>query len=282
MLCAGAFTFTAGGQSGTFATNLKTTDTGELKNIVGQWSLPAELREVSGIALLEDNLMACVQDEEGAIYLYDLQQKAIKGKIPFAGPGDYEGIALNGSTAYILRSDGTVFEVADFRSGDPKVTKYASVLPEKQNTEGLTYDEKNNRLLIACKGHDEKLGDVKGIFEVSLEDKKMKTTPVISIPLNQDQIKPTGKKKKNRYAGLQPSSLEIHPETGELYLLDAVNNRLLIINEQGQIQKAVTLDKKLFKQAEGLTFGPNGELYIASESGGKKGNGLLVKFSEGL
>ncbi|NEM97691.1 SdiA-regulated domain-containing protein [Pontibacter burrus] len=259
-----------------------TTETGTdvLAKAAAQWQLPAELREVSGIALLDDNLMACVQDEEGAIFLYDLQQQAIKEKIPFAGPGDYEGIVVDGSTAYILRSDGAIFEVNDFRSGNPVATEYASALAATQNTEGLALDKANNRLLIACKGYDEQLGDVKGIYAFALDSKTMQTSPVIKVPLAQEQLQNV-KSKNSKYDVLQPSSLEVHPQTGELYMLDAVNNRLYTLNEQGELLKMVELDKKLFRQAEGITFGSNGEMYIASE-GSKKGRGVIIKYSKGL
>lgn len=254
--------------------------TGELTKPTAQWTLPAELREVSGIAWLGNNLMACVQDEEGVIFIYDLEKKAIKEKISFAGPGDYEGIVVNGNTAYILRSDGAILEVEDYMN-QKKVNVHATVLASTQNTEGLAFDKKNNRLLIACKGYDEALGDTKGIYAFSLDNKTMQEKPVISIPLAQQQLTATEKKKKSKYDVLQPSSLEVHPKTGELYLLDAVNNKLLILDEQGKIGKATSLDKSIFKQAEGLSFGDDGALYIASE-GGKKGNGVLVKYDQGL
>lgn len=281
LLGAGAFSFVAGQQPAEQTYTETAAPTDELSRVMGRWTLPAALREVSGIALLDENLMACVQDEEGAIYIYDLQQKAVKEKIPFAGPGDYEGIALNGSTAYILRSDGAIFEAENFRSGNPAVTEHKSVLPASQNTEGLAFDAARNRLLIAGKGYDKNLGNVKSIFAFPLSDKKMQATPVITIPLNQEGLTATGKKKKDQYDVLQPSSLEIHPQTGELYLLDAVNHKLLIINEQGQILKTVALDKDLFRQAEGLSFSPAGEMYIASE-GSKKGNGIIVKYPKGI
>ncbi|MBB6612679.1 SdiA-regulated domain-containing protein [Pontibacter sp. Tf4] len=281
LLGAGVVTFTTAQNYSSDDRPTIAASTDDLARVMASWTLPAELREVSGIALLDDGLMACVQDEEGAIYLYDLEQKAVTGKIPFAGPGDYEGIVLHQNTAYILRSDGAVLEVKDFRSGKPAVTEHASILPISQNTEGLALDEKNNRLLIACKGYDEKFGPVKTIFALPLDSKQMQETPAIIIPLAQEQLKTTSGKKKDPYAVLQPSSLEIHPQTGELYLLDAVNHRLLVINEQGTIQKTVELDKDLFRQAEGLSFGPNGEMYIASE-GSKKGSGVIVKYGKGI
>ncbi|MEJ8804504.1 SdiA-regulated domain-containing protein [Pontibacter sp. H249] len=261
--------------------NPDSASTDKLTGAIAQWELPEELREVSGIALLEQNLMACVQDEEGAIYLYDLEQKKVTEKIAFAGPGDYEGIALNGNTAYILRSDGAIFEVENFRDSKPTVNKYTSGLASSQNTEGLAFDSKNNRLLIACKGYDQKLGDTKAIFAFSLGDKKMQESPVISIPLAQANLQAGTKKKKDKYAVLQPSSLEIHPVSGDLYMLDAVNESIMLVSEQGEIKRVVALDKKVFRQAEGLSFSSSGEMYIASE-GGKKGRGVIVKYAKGI
>lgn len=252
-----------------------------LPRSVVKWELPAALREVSGIALLPDNLMACVQDEEGVIFLYDLNTKSVKRKIAFAGPGDYEGIAVDGNTAYVLRSDGTIIEVANFLESKPKVMVYNSVLTPEHNTEGLALDKKNNRLLIAGKGFDTKLGDNKGIYAFNLETKKMAETPVITIPLAQKQFAAKGKKKKSKYDVFQPSSLEIHPKTGELYLMDAVNERLLVLSEAGAIEKAIDLDKGQLMQPEGLSFDSSGAMYIASE-GGKKGTGVIVKYYKGI
>ncbi|MHC2991483.1 hypothetical protein OB13_07765 [Pontibacter sp. HJ8] len=246
-----------------------------------RWELPAELNEVSGIVMLADGKLACVQDEKGIIFVYDLEQEKVVQQIPFAGPGDYEGIAVAGTTAYVLRSDGTLLEMPDFRNGKPATQEHRASLPASIDMEGLTYDAANNRLLLASKGHDTKLGNFKGLYAFSLEDKKLQTTPVVKIALAQEQLGKSGKKQKSKYDVLQPSSLEIHPKTGELYLADAANHRLLIIDEQGNIKKTATLDKELLRQPEGIAFGPDGEMFIASE-GGKKGTGLIVKYATGM
>lgn len=246
-----------------------------------RWELPAELNEVSGIVLLADGKLACVQDEKGIIFVYDLEQEKVVQQIPFAGPGDYEGIAVAGNTAYVLRSDGTLLELPDFRNGKPITKEHRASLPTSIDMEGLAYDAANNRLLLASKGYDSKLGNFKGLYAFSLEDKKLQTTPVVKIPLAQEQLGKPAKKQKSKYDILQPSSLEIHPQTGELYLADAANHRLLIIDEQGKIKKTADLDKEILRQPEGIAFGPDGEMYIASE-GGKKGTGLIVKYETGI
>lgn len=246
-----------------------------------QWELPSELREVSGIALLPSGKMACVQDEKGSIYIYNLEQRKLEEELPFGSSGDYEGIAVNGATAYVLRSDGTVVEVRDFRKPNLKVIEHASVLAPGQNTEGLAFDKANNRLLVACKGHDKRLGQHKGIYALNLSDGTYTPEPVIKIPMAQEVLlQKSGKRKKNQsgYELLQPSSLEVNPVTGDYLLLDAVNYRIMVVDGEGLITRAATLNKDYLRQAEGLAFSSTGEMYIASE-GGKKGKGVILKYT---
>src|SRR5690606_21985581 len=79
--------------------------------IINKWDLPGELKEVSGIALMNDNQFACVQDEQGTIFIYNTSTAKNEKKINFGGRGDYEGIAINGNMAYVVRADGNLFEV---------------------------------------------------------------------------------------------------------------------------------------------------------------------------
>lgn len=246
-----------------------------------RWELPGELREVSGISMLSDGTMACVQDEEGKIFIYDLEQEAIIREIPFAGPGDYEGIAIAGENAYIVRSDGTLFEVAGFRGQKPNVKVYEASFPATINIEGLAYDQEQNQLLLAPKGHDPKLKMQKGIYAFSLDSKRFVSEPVISISLDQVAPPKKGKKQKSDYDVLQPSSLEKHPSDNTLYLLDAVNNRLYAMAKDGKLTRTLELDESQLRQAEGLTFDQDGAMYIASE-GGKKGKGVILKYTKSI
>ncbi len=245
------------------------------------WALPAELREVSAIAVLNDDVVACIQDEDGIIFMYDLNKKAVVDQIKFAGAGDYEGIAVAGNTAYVIRSDGAIFEVTDFRKQQPTVKMFETKLAETQDTEGLAYDQVNNRLLIACKGYDVSRKDAKGIYAFSLKDKTVQQEPVISITMMQQSLVQESGKKKNSYDRLQPSTLEIHPVTGELYTMDAENFLILVLDDQGLVKKIQKIDKQLFEQPEAISFGSKGEMYIASE-GSKKSPGILVKYKQSI
>src|SRR5688572_9511919 len=95
--------------------------------VISKWDLPAELQEVSGIAYLDNNRFACVQDEKGVIYIYNGNSKTIEKQIPFAGAGDYEGIAVNGNTAYVVTADGELYEV-NMCGGVSAVKQYKTAL----------------------------------------------------------------------------------------------------------------------------------------------------------
>ncbi|WP_299821416.1 SdiA-regulated domain-containing protein [uncultured Pontibacter sp.] len=247
---------------------------------VARWELPQELREISGIAVLPDEKLACVQDEQGTIFIYDTSKRSVERQIDFAGPGDYEGIVIMDDEAIVLRSDATLLRIKGFRKEKPQVTSHSLGLAPTQDTEGMALDAARNRLLIAGKGYDKKYGSKKTIFEFDLQSNKVNPEPVILIELPQKNLE-SKKKAKSIYDGLQPASLEIHPLTNELYVLDAENSRIMVLSEQGKIVKLTNLNPAELPKAEGLAFGTNGEMYIASE-GKKKGKGVITKYSQGL
>jgi len=131
--------------------------------IINEWQLPKELDEVSGIDWVGDNKLACIQDEDGIIFIFNLETSKVEKSIEFAGAGDYEDIRIVGKTAYVLRSDGEIFEVSDFLSGNSKTKTYSNFLTEKQNLESLAWDKNNKRLLLAIKDRELKDDNYKGV-----------------------------------------------------------------------------------------------------------------------
>jgi uncharacterized protein YjiK len=241
--------------------------------IQSKWELPAILEEVSGIEWLEDNKIAMVQDEDGIIFIYNLATSKIEKKVEFAGPGDYEGITVNGSTAYVVRSDGTIFEISNYQNKQPKTVKFDTFLTEAQNVEGLCFDKAYNRLMLAIKDKDRE--GYKGVYAFSLSNEKLAKSPIFELDMNDKLIANSTKKLSKRF---RPSEIEIHPETGKIYLLDAKNPRMLVMNQKGKFEKVYKLNEDEFNQPEGITFKPDGSLYISNEAGRDPANILEVEF----
>lgn len=240
--------------------------------VIDQWDLPSELKEVSGIDYIGNNRIACVQDESGTIFIYDLGQKKIVKEVSFSGAGDYEGIAIVGTTAYIVRSDGRIFEVNGYESGKPSVKEYATALTD-HDVEGLCYDQKKNRLLLAIKGEEPAGKDYKGIYAFDLATKKLANTPVLKIDLTDPLFKDINEKKIAN--NMQPSDLQINPLTGEVYVIEGASPKVLIMDENGSKKKLYEMSSSAFQQAEGITFTPQGDLYISNE--GKTGTANILK-----
>ncbi|HEX8548063.1 MAG TPA: SdiA-regulated domain-containing protein [Cytophagaceae bacterium] len=219
------------------------------------FELPEELKEVSGIVYLEDELLACVQDEVGAIYYYNLKSEKITDKQGFAIEGDYEDIAKKGDVYYILKSNGTIYEKTDL-----EIKKFPTDLNENDNTEGLCFDAAADRLLVGCKNNK---GDseTKRIYSFSLSDYKLSSQPVIKF-------------KESKHFRI--TALAIHPINKELYVLSS-NAVIIILDNTGKIKGKYNLDAMLFQQPEGISFATNGDLYISNEA--KSSNATIVKYN---
>ena len=258
-------------------------------NVEQVWKMPKELNEISANVLLSDNRMACIQDNAGVIFIYDMQSKTIESTIPFSTTGDYEGLAVVGGTYYVLRSDGMLYEVETRgQNKKPHVATYQLPLGASNDTEPMCYDRAHNRLLVGTKEGDLSGKATNGVYSFDLGTKKMSTNELFTISgagseandehkKKSDNKKNAGKKNNNKVSvDIRPSEIAIHPKTGDVYILDGPKSELLIADQTGHVKSVTQLDRKTFPQPEGMCFSSTGELYISSE-GGKNGSGVIAR-----
>jgi uncharacterized protein YjiK len=248
--------------------------------------LPDVLVEISGITIIDSITFACVQDEMGIIFIYDSRKGQIINKIPFAGPGDFEGITRAGNALYVLRSDGVLYEVSDYRAKVPALNIYNTGIPAKDN-EGLCYDGRNNRLLIACKqGYtDDNVKHKQLVYSFDLKTKKLSKEPVIALDikilrkiLKDNDIKIPGTDKDDLDdLNFHASDIGINPVTGKIFIISAPVYLLIVTDMSGMFESVAPLKKELFRQAEGITFNNKGDLYISNEGAGK--SPVMVRFN---
>ena len=261
----------------------------DLTRPVDRYKLPKYLEEISGLSYYGNGKIACIQDEKANIYVLNLEKEEIIDKHDFGDDADYEDVVIVKSTAYVLRNNGTIYRVKDFKKKDRKVKKYPTELKEKNDAEGMAYDTKTNALLIACKGFPSigKKNSYEGhkaIYKFDLEKKKLLTTPHFLIDLTQldsymDRSifnKLSVKLAKSmglmdRETSFKPSGIAIHPLDGEIYIIASVGKLLIILNREGKIKDIKELDPEIFLQPEGICFSPEGHLFISSEGKGDKG-----------
>jgi uncharacterized protein YjiK len=236
--------------------------------IIERWDLPKELKEVSGIAYLSDEKFACIQDESGSVYIYNCTDDKIEKEISFSGVGDYEGIAVVDQAIYVIRADGKLFMIENMNAPNPEVKEFTTGLTIQHNIESLCYDKVGNRLLMTGKDKDPDGADQKKIYSFDIESKKWNSSPVYAIDLNHNLFS-AGKK------SLQPSAMGVHPVTSEIYIVDGPAAKLFVFDSMGLVKNGYTLDQNQFPQAEGISFGENGDFYISTE--GNKTPGAIFK-----
>lgn len=245
--------------------------------VLQRWQMPKELLEISSNLLIDEIRMACIQDNKGIIYIYNLKTKAVEDKIEFEEEGDFEGLARVGDVYYVLRSDGMLFEI----SGGSKrtVKKYDLPLGPENDCESMFYDKSKNRLLIGVKEKDLSSKDKKGIYGFDLARKRMDSRAVYLIGnyAPGSDKKSDGKGSKNKTKGeIKPSEIVIHPQRGTLFILNGPSSQLMEADFAGNILSTIQFDKNDFPQPEGMCFSSSGKLYISSE-GDKKHPGVIAQ-----
>src|SRR5688572_14876325 len=269
LVCTGFF-LRKDGRELTFNKRPVLDEMGGVIKILKKWDLPDVLKEISGIAYIDAKNFACIQDEIGIIYIYNTETGKIEKEIPFAGPGDFEGITLVGNEAYVVRTDGRLYAISDI-SGDKHVIKeYSTPLTAKHDVEGLCYDKNNNRLLLAAK---ETKPGYNGIYAFDLASKTLEEKPVLIIDIS--QIMPgAGEMKKSRE--IMTSAINIHPVSNDIYITDGRKAQLLIMNKDGKIKNHYVLNSSDFSQPEGISINPAGDIFISNEGVKEPGNILKI------
>ena len=252
-----------------------------LKDPTQRWDLPNELEEVSGLSYYSKNHLACIQDEDGIFYIYDLKKNEIVRKDQFGKKGDYEGVEVIKDTAYVLKSNGEIFYFHLKKKGIGEVKKIKTDLSKRNDAEGLGFHEGSNELLITCKEEPgTKKVDIensRAIYRVDLLDNKFKKKPryIIDGKSYNKMLEEKGLSKK-KHKPFKPSGVAVHPKNHHIFIIGTVGKMMIILNPEGEIHDLIPLNPKIFWQPEGICFSPNGDLYISSEGRGKKG--YILKF----
>ena len=259
-----------------------------------RYKMPDCLEEISGLSYYGKGRLACIQDEKANIYVWNLEKRKVVDTYDFGKDADYEDIAVVGKTAYILRNNGNIYRVEDFKHKDRNVRTYKTPLNEKNNTEGLAYDPLSNTLLVACKGspsveQENTYEGYKAIYKFDLQEEELITKPYYLIDLERldsyiDQsafARFSVRIAKTLHiieseTSFQPSGLAIHPLHGDIYVISSVGKLLIILNRKGKVLDVKELDPKEFRQPEGICFSPAGDMYISNE--GQGGNGYILEF----
>jgi uncharacterized protein YjiK len=225
--------------------------------------LPPELREVSGLAITPDGRLFAHDDERAVVMEIDSSSGTIRKRFSAGGRTfrqDFEDLAIVGQDFFLLISDGRLYR---FREGDDgarvPVETILTGLKQSHNVEGLCYDPETHSLLLACKDPGPRVEKkMRAVFSFSLRTSTLNSRPRFLI--NVDSIA--------RSLGIRafnPSGIERHPVTGTFFLLSAKEPALCEVSRDGSILAASRLPRDIHPQPEGIAFGRDTSLWIASE-----------------
>jgi uncharacterized protein YjiK len=223
------------------------------------YKLPTALDEISGLVYYpKDSGIFAIQDEKGWLFKIHLKNPLQIERWKFSSGADYEDLSLIDSTFFVLKSKGIVEK---FRFDTPDSVSLESFrLGEGKNEfETLYYDSTIHHLILICKNCEQDTRKEVTSFAFDPSRGTFSSSFKIETATIREEL---GEDDKFRF---KPSAAAIHPLTGELYIMASVNHVLVILNKDHSVKNAYKIDPGLFKQPEGLTFTPKGDLLISNE-----------------
>ena len=223
--------------------------------------LKEELQEISGIFFLnEGQKIAAVNDEEGKVFVLDFANKDTTTSFVFALKGDFEDIVADKNYYYILESKGKIYRVP--KTGVQDTVTHFKLDIKDADFEAMYMDTAMKKIVLVCKSCREyEKNKLIPAYCFDLATNTFEAEPCFTI-----DVKKVRKLLKSNGFGSKASAAAINPKNNKLYIVCSQEGKgLLICDLEGNVEQAIYLDDEVFPQPEGITFAPNGDMYISNE-----------------
>ncbi len=231
--------------------------------------LPAELSEISGIALAPNGLLLAHGDERAQVWRFDLATRRALSRFGLADRagvirGDFEDIAVVGERLFLVTGTGVIYEgrvAPDGRSA--RAARRTDGLGPGCEVEGMTWDAGTKSLLLLCKTtRTKRWKDQVVILAVSIDSWRFERAPRILVA-ERFLERVTGEK---RFHG---SALTRHPRTGTLLLVAGPQHAFAEVSLRGEVLGGGRLDRRRHRQPEGIAVARDLTLLISDEAAGR-------------
>ncbi|MEM6523856.1 MAG: hypothetical protein AAGF85_02805 [Bacteroidota bacterium] len=235
-----------------------------------------DLEEISGLSHFKKNMLLAVQDEKGKLFFIDRKTGEITKEVKFGKSGDYEGVESLGKQVYVTTSNGTLFSFSQNASEEVKAQSTKTSFSIKNDVEGLGLIQGRLTFLSKASGEINNNG-VKGkaAYTFDVKNGEVRSSPLFSFRIKELESFIEGREHFNKIRDFDPSGLAEHPISGDIYIITA-DHALLVLTSEFKIKEMVKLDRKIYKQPEGICFGPKGRLYIANEGDGARAKLIII------
>lgn len=230
---------------------------------IARWLLPADLAEISGLALTPDGRLFAHNDETARISEIDYR-RGIVTKFFFAGEkglhGDFEGMTYANNRFYLLSSNGIIYEFPEGEQAEHvDCTVHDTQLGKECEFEGLAYDPATGSFVLSCKN----VGKGNANRELVLYRYRPGTEEgdaISRIAIAQDDI--VG---RHKWKQIRPTDITVDPSTGNYVLVSAQEKALVTISPEGAVVEAAPLSGQ-HPQAEGVAITADNILIVSDES----------------
>jgi uncharacterized protein YjiK len=238
--------------------------------------LGKHLKEISGMAFIPGtNMMLAENVEKGDIFTVDfVNKKDLVGKVKFGGKDDYEDIVYTDTAVYMLVSSGTVVQVAT-KDSSFATKEFKLDIKGTNEFEAMYIDADGKSLILLCKDCSKEKNEIRNAYRFDLATQQFSAEPVYTM-----DIKTIQRLLSDDKAEFKPSAAGINPVNGKLYIVASVGKLLVVADKDGVVEEVIKLDPVLYNQPEGLTFAPNGDLYISNEAGEAVATILKFKYNK--
>ena len=259
----------------------------ELNNPETSYPMPFELVEISGLTMIDDSTIGCVQDEKGKFFIFDLVSKSVTRDIEFHENGDYEGVEMVGSQVYAIKSNGRIYRFPFTEQEVVEAESFSTKLSPRNDVEGLGYDPVAGHILVACKEDPEvNENDARGRAVYALDTELMDIGDDPIYALSRKEVNTINAEKgppwKDDKINFKPSGVAVHPETHDIYVLCNVGKLLILLGRDGTLKDIYHLNPRILRQPEGICFDSAGNLYISNEGKGRRANILFFSYKPGV
>lgn len=224
------------------------------------WTLPKELRDISGLAMTPDGRLFATEEKRAIIHEINFIEGTIVKTFSFGRPParkDFEAIAIAGKRFFLISEKGLLLEGREGFNGEGKVfNQHDTGFGKFCEIEGLA-TTKDKVLILCLKAKDKAYKGFLTVFSWDIATKSADEAPFLKVDLSAENIPPEVRE-------IHPTGLEVLPN-GTLLVLSNSKKMLLEITQTGQILGWSLMNKKRHNNPEGLALTPDGNLIIADE-----------------
>jgi len=237
-----------------------------------QWSLPNNLREISGLAFTSDGRLFAHDDERAIIYQLDYADGAVKKRFALGDPpeeDDFEAIATTATRVYLVASTGTIREAREGGDGESvSFQTYEAGTEEACEIEAAAYVPARDALALTCKRLFDGRGKHTQIYYWSVAEHRVLDMKDVTLRPATEQL---GTDK------FRISDITWDQSRSRFVAVAAEERAIVEFDAAGKILYVSSLPRGLHRQAEGIALDRDGKLLIADEGG--KGDARLTIYS---